>query len=339
MGMQVALKTLQPRTTLRVERTGAGKILGASIASKGPATGHGFELDDTSLDQIAALASKASPAAWWTHGDGQDGLGLHLGRWSNVRREGDRVAGDFAFSPAAKHVRPVGLSVDAPTYLMDMADQDPEAFGVSPFITYSVEQAGAKRLARVQDVTRADFVGYPAANHSGLLSARPDKEGAVDLEVLTKKTAELSAQVADREAKLAAAEKARVDEVASLKAQVATHEKTNAELTAALSTFKAERAALQAKALDDVVADVERKCLAAGATPPAKAERDDIRAALDAHEPTGRKLAAAVLERCLARVSGGGTKPLDPHKAESDASRSKFIDGLVKRATLDRKEN
>lgn len=193
--MQVALRTTQPRAKLRVDRAGAGKILGASIASKGPAVGHGFEIDDKTLDQIAKLAGKAEPVGWWTHCEDGDGLGAHLGRWSNIAREADRVSGDFEFSAAAKHVRPVGLGVDAPTYLMDLAEQDPSAFGVSPFIFYEIEQKkDTPPAARVLAVTRADFVGWPATNPRGLLSAKSPEEGPVDIDALKKENAELRAK-------------------------------------------------------------------------------------------------------------------------------------------------
>lgn len=166
------------RGRLAVDRTGSGKILGASLATRGPALGHGFDLDDVSIDQIVALAAKEPPVGWWTHCAGEDGLGFHLGRWSAVRREGEKAVGDFHFSPAAKHVRPEGLSVDAATYLMDLAEQDPEAFGVSPAITFELDQKGSRPVARVSAVRRADFTALPAANPSGLLSAGPGVEAA-----------------------------------------------------------------------------------------------------------------------------------------------------------------
>ncbi len=202
-----ALRTTQPRTKLRVDRAGAGKILGASLATKGPAIGHGFQLDDKSIDQIAKLA-KGEPVGWWTHCFGEDGLGAHLGRWTNPRREGEKAVGDFEFSATAKHVRPAGLSVDAATYLMDLAEQDPEAFGVSPFIEFTLEPVdGGLPAARVTGLNRGDFTAFPAANPNGLLSARPPQEGSMDLETLKKENAAL-----------AAARDAQATELAALKA-------------------------------------------------------------------------------------------------------------------------
>lgn len=187
--MRVRLRTKSPtEKPARVDREGAGRILGASIMAKGEALGHGFWIDDTTLDQVAALAEGASGR--WTHGNlCADGLGTHLGRWHNVRREGDRVLGDFHFSPLAKNVQPEGLGVDAPTYLMDAAENEPDVVGVSAVIDVELvpeeledadqdedeEERDPKLLARVQKVPRADYVADPAANPDGLFGGTPSE--------------------------------------------------------------------------------------------------------------------------------------------------------------------
>lgn len=167
----------------RVDRKGHGRINGLSVAKKGPALGHGFELDDKSLDLIAEQL--AGGKGRWTHGDPcGDSLGQHLGSWENLRRSGDHVVGDFAFSPLAKHVQPEGLSVDAPTYLMDMAEAEPDAAGLSVVVALApheelkgadgkplLDEHGNQRLAaRPRETPRADFVADPAANPDGLLA-------------------------------------------------------------------------------------------------------------------------------------------------------------------------
>lgn len=199
--MRVRLRTKSPtEKPARVDREGAGRILGASIMAKGEALGHGFWIDDTTLDQVAALAEGASGR--WTHGNlCADGLGTHLGRWHNVRREGDRVLGDFHFSQLAKSVQPEGLGVDAPTYLMDAAEKEPDVVGVSAVIDVELVEADEadeddeddedenesddedrddereepRLLARVQKVPRADYVADPAANPDGLFGGTPSE--------------------------------------------------------------------------------------------------------------------------------------------------------------------
>jgi len=170
----------------RVDRAGSGRINGLSLITKGEALGHDFWIDETTLDQVAEQAEGSKGR--WTHGNlCADGLGTHLGRWENVQRLGDSVVGDFAFSPTAKSVKPEGLAVDAPAYLMDLAERDPDAAGVSTVLElddFDVEElsdadkkAGKKpkRLARTKATPRADFVGDPAANPDGLFAGTPSE--------------------------------------------------------------------------------------------------------------------------------------------------------------------
>lgn len=170
----------------RVDRAGSGRINGLSLITKGEALGHGFWIDETTLSQVAEQAEGSKGR--WTHGNlCADGLGTHLGRWENVKQIGDSVVGDFAFSPTAKNVKPEGLSVDAPAYLMDLAERDPDAAGVSTvleladfeFEALSEEDKKAgkepRRLARTKATPRADFVGDPAANPDGLFAGTPSE--------------------------------------------------------------------------------------------------------------------------------------------------------------------
>lgn len=159
---------------LRVDRSGNGRILGLAVASAGPALGWPFELDTTTLDQVVSLL--AGRAGRWTHGPGGvDQLAHHLGRWSNPRREGDVARADFEFAPSAHSLRPDGLSVSAPIYLMDRAEEDPSTLGISIVAALTMQEGGVgldgqpRLLARVRDLTRADFVADPAANPRGLL--------------------------------------------------------------------------------------------------------------------------------------------------------------------------
>ena len=139
----------------------------------------------------------------WTHSDlSADGLGRHLGRWENVRSEAVllcpeckieadslscpgcsqgvtlawRSVGDFVFDESAHKLRPDGLDVPAPVYLMDRADEDPQGLGISVVAHFALEEATAegnepKQLARIEskgDLLRGDWVADPAANPIGL---------------------------------------------------------------------------------------------------------------------------------------------------------------------------
>ena len=83
----VRLEALPQRASrLTVDRSYPGRIEGVSLITSGPAAGHGFEVDVTTVDQVTEYAEGLRGR--WTHGDlSADGLGRHLGRWENVRAE------------------------------------------------------------------------------------------------------------------------------------------------------------------------------------------------------------------------------------------------------------
>ena len=209
----------QRPSRLRVDRGYPGAIRGVSLISTGPAAGHGFEIDRTTVEQVSEHA--ADLRGRWTHGGlSEDGLGRHLGRWANVRPEpfwlcracgaeqvgpvcaschGDsethwRAVGDFLFARSAYTIRPDGLDAPAPVYLMDRADEDPQSLGISVVARFAFdrgpraegEQGEGPRLARLAaraDLLRGDWVADPAANpvglHAGTGAPSELTEGAV----------------------------------------------------------------------------------------------------------------------------------------------------------------
>jgi hypothetical protein len=168
---RAALQVGTSRTVrLSVDRAGNGSLRGVAVASVTEALGHGFRLDEMSLDQIAATLS-GKPGRW-THGAlFGDQLAQHLGRWQGLQREGEVLVGDFAFSRVAHEIAPDGVKTSAADYLMTRAQEDPESLGVSPVIAFSLAPADGAGLpvARVKDTFRADFVADPATNPRGLL--------------------------------------------------------------------------------------------------------------------------------------------------------------------------
>lgn len=198
----VRLGTLpQAPSRLSIDRTFPGRIRNVSILTTGPALGHGFEVDETTVEQVAKFAN--GMRGRWTHGGmSDDGLGRHLGSWERVRVETFRLCraceaesaaetcaecggattlerraiGDFAFSPSAHKLRPDGLDVAAPAYLMDRALEDPQGLGISIVARLRYEEQKRdgeepRRLARIgarTDLRRGDWVADPAANPVGL---------------------------------------------------------------------------------------------------------------------------------------------------------------------------
>ena len=209
----------QRPSRLQVDRSYPGAIRGVSLITTGPAAGHEFEIDRTTVEQVTEHASELRGR--WTHGGlSDDGLGRHLGRWTNVRSEPFwlcaacgaeqvgpvcatcqgtsathwRSVGDFLFARSAYQIRPDGLDVPAPVYLMDRAEEDPQSLGISMVARFAFDrgprpegQPGeGPRLARIPargDLLRGDWVADPAANpvglHAGTGAPSELTEGAV----------------------------------------------------------------------------------------------------------------------------------------------------------------
>lgn len=166
-------------------------ISGVSLLQIGEALGHGMQIDETMLRQVADLTNQAPGGlkSRFTHpGMCADGMGRMLGRVSNARVQGDKVIGDLQLAQHA-HKTPDG---DLASYVMDLAEQDPGAFGLSiafsgtavwkladgtetPAFTAAKERiarpasaVGAHPFARVTTLRAVDVVDEPAANREGL---------------------------------------------------------------------------------------------------------------------------------------------------------------------------
>ncbi len=134
-------------------------------------------VDEETLSQVLSFGKKSKLGfkARFTHpGLSNDGLGSYLGRWKNFKRDGDTVRADLHIAEAA-FTSPEG---DLGTYVMDMADEDPEAFGVS--LAGSLDFKEMKKGTREKDefqpirfaaLRAADVVDTPAATHGGFFSA------------------------------------------------------------------------------------------------------------------------------------------------------------------------
>lgn len=163
-------------------------IYGVSAMQAVEAIGHRLMVDTTSLMQFAKLANskRAGLKSRFTHpGLSADGLGKHLGRMRNFRVTGDKVIGDLHFSEAAAK-SPHG---DLRAYVETLAEDDPEAFGMSVVVDgygawqladgTEVEDNGVKPdtavgqypALRIVEAYAVDAVDEPAANRDGLFGA------------------------------------------------------------------------------------------------------------------------------------------------------------------------
>ena len=183
--------------TIRVDRA-ARRIENVSLITRGPAVGHGYDIDDETLRQVSALlASKprgvksrlTHPESGWF--GGADGIEVLVGRASNPRIEDGQVRGDIQFGRYADD-SPSGKLA---TYLLGVAEEDPEAVGLSivyepaPFAERTDDQQRPLPPAcRLQDLLAVDFVGDPGANPGGLLRQGAGESHEIEPELCKEKT-------------------------------------------------------------------------------------------------------------------------------------------------------
>ena len=107
-----------------------GVISSFAVVSKGEAKGHCIEIDDIALEQIVELGNKAKNGVKSRFGHpnmSNTALGTFLGRVKNLWKDKDVVRGDIHFDKTA-YKTPNG---DLASYVMDLAENDPDAFGAS----------------------------------------------------------------------------------------------------------------------------------------------------------------------------------------------------------------
>lgn len=193
-----------------IDRTGgdfgAGIIRGASLIARGEALGHGMWIDNTMLKQVESAVrdtgDKGTKGRFTHPGMSSDGLGKALGRWKNGRVDGDVTRADLHFYQSAHHT-PDG---DLAEYVMDLAEEDHGAFGVSiafdpdfgeedrfiaenedakgNFVSPDKDNEGNLPHARLAELVAADCVDEPAANPSGLFH-RGDELAGIGNRVLS----------------------------------------------------------------------------------------------------------------------------------------------------------
>lgn len=165
-------------------------VYGVSAAQAVEALGHDLVLDGKTISQVVAYGNAARNGikSRFTHpGLSADGLGKHLGRLRNFRQEGDKAIADLYITDSAFR----SPSGDLGSYVMDMAEFDPDMFGMSMVVTgervwvlddgreVEADHGDRPRTAttempvlRIQQLHAVDAVDEPAANRDGLFAAR-----------------------------------------------------------------------------------------------------------------------------------------------------------------------
>lgn len=156
-------------------------IFGVAVATEGPAIGHGINLDGTFLEQLVEKGNglKQGVKARFDHPNASStSMGTAIGRFKQFRKAGNVVRADLHLLDSARK-SPRG---DLPEYLMDLAIEDPQAFGTSVVFSGEPEtlldaegepmkdEQGKplKKVARLEKLYAADVVDEPAANPNGL---------------------------------------------------------------------------------------------------------------------------------------------------------------------------
>lgn len=172
-------------STLSVDREN-GIIHGVAIITAGVTkpSGNGlapFYVDGESLRQVAN-AINSDPhgvRARITHVEleGGDSIDRIVGTWRNARLDGDRVVADLHIGAYAAH-SPNGNMRE---FLLGLAEDASAFVGTSIYsrdaeiVTANVETGRVLRLSSLYSV---DWVGEPAANPAGMLSAAPESNAA-----------------------------------------------------------------------------------------------------------------------------------------------------------------
>lgn len=169
--------TRQAELPAKVDRK-ANIIFGANLMQVGDLNNgdaRPWTVDAESLSQAQKMMSKGNNGAKarFTHPNmSSDGMGSYLGRWKNVRVDGGTLRGDLHLADAA-FKSPQG---DLGTYVMDLAESDPEAFGVSlatrldyaDLEKFDKKKTGEKWPMRFSDIRAGDIVDEPAATRGGM---------------------------------------------------------------------------------------------------------------------------------------------------------------------------
>jgi hypothetical protein len=167
-----------------------GVIRGFAVMTKGFVNdARGWEIDEITLDQVIQAGNHLTIGLKSRFGHpmmSSEALGTFLGRVRNFGKEGDVVRADLYFDESA-YKTPDG---DLATYVMDLAENDPEAFGASVvLLEYDLEEqfeadgktpkkdANGNPLPerlRVAKLSSVDVVDEPAANEGFFGKFFPD---------------------------------------------------------------------------------------------------------------------------------------------------------------------
>jgi hypothetical protein len=148
----------------------SGIIRGVSVITAGEARGHGLLVDATTLQQVKD-AAETYTGGLKVKTDHYSGFNEIVGTLKNFTIDGDQLRADLFL--LKNH--------DATARILEMAELMPGSFGLSiSFSGQHEEQEGYEEaFARCSEIYSADLVDAPAANPTGLFSAKVDSDKMV----------------------------------------------------------------------------------------------------------------------------------------------------------------
>jgi hypothetical protein len=139
-------------------------IAGVSVITVGEAKGHGMLIDESTLQQVKA-AAETYAGGLKVKTDHYTGFDNIVGALKNFVIDGDQLRADLYL--LKNH--------EATARILEMAELMPDTFGLSiSFSGEHEENEGGTVFARCAEIYSADLVDTPAANPTGLFSAKVD---------------------------------------------------------------------------------------------------------------------------------------------------------------------
>ena len=139
-------------------------ISGVSVITVGEAKGHGMLIDERTLEQVKS-AAESYAGGLKVKTDHYTGFDNIVGALKNFVIDGDQLRADLYL--LKNH--------DATPRILEMAELMPDTFGLSISFSGEHEESGSGTVfARCAEIYSADLVDTPAANPTGLFSAKVD---------------------------------------------------------------------------------------------------------------------------------------------------------------------
>jgi hypothetical protein len=280
------------------QRMAEKKFKGISVITAGPALGHGMVIDAETLSQVVEKGNEAGQVKVLS--DHSSSVSNIIGYLENFGLDGGRVRADLTLLE----------SHEGFAYFSELLSTLPGQIG------FSISFSGVPRvaddgtmLADVQTLFSVDLVTTPAANPTGVYSARVDTAKVAMAQTIETKEVKLEAAAEAAPVTPAAPVFNAEEAIAALAAKIETLSQQFADLV----TAKLEAAVVEAAPADEApVAEPAPEPVAVAAE--AKAEAKEL------SQPVPSVIAAKVIELEASR----GTQPLEV-STETTFSRADLL--------------